>query len=199
MGTAPELTLRSGGLQAPTGGAVPPEVTAAVSDHARRQRSPRQAAPKPDPAAAARVQELHQQQHEQHAAEQAEANALADSADTAEDKPREDIESVELKLPDGRDVVFGPPAGISLTARVAMLMAGTPPSDAMDMIARCCLSVRSLDGKKLPPITNRVDIQKCANIVGDGGLDVLAYVLSEYWPAVKLKELQTIKKNLRGP
>ena len=190
----PELTITTGGgVKAPTGGEVPPEVAAAA------RRSPRRAVPRPAPGDAnARTQELHRQQHEQHAAEQAEADTADVDAAVAE-KPREDIETVECRLPDGREVVFGPPSGVSLTARVAMLMAGQPPSDAMDMIARCCISVRSLDGKKLPPITNRVDIQKCANIIGDAGLDVLAYLLSEYWPAVKLKELATIKKNLRGP
>ena len=164
----PELTLSTGAIKAPTGGAIPPEIAAAVAGQkpaAARQAAPRNRRPVPSPE---RTAALHQQQHDEHAAE--EQGTQSDAADVV--KPREDIETIELKLPDGRDVVFGPPAGVSLTARVAILMAGQPPSDALDLIARCCISVRSIDGQRPPAITSRVDVQKVANLLGDNSLDV---------------------------
>lgn len=190
-----ELTLTSnrGGAQAPTGGQVPADVADAL------RQSPRRAVPQP-PAGPinAKTQNLHAEQHQRNAAaaDNDGESLLAELAEAV--KPREDVESIELQLPDGRVVLFGPPPGVSLTARVAMLMAGQPASDELDMVTRVLLCIRSIDDKRMPPITNRVDVQKCANLVGDNGLDVLGYMLKEHWPAVKLGELPMIKKNLRG-
>lgn len=178
-------------LSAPAGG----RLTRDIAEEVRNSQAAKPPGGEESLAAAAtrdKVAAMHTEQH---------ARSSADNTEQAPDAedvvPREDIATVELALPDGRQVVFGPPDGVSLTTRIAMMRAGQPPSEPLDMITRCCLCVRSINGKPPPVLSNQVDVAKLANQLGDNALDILAFVLSQYWPAVKLSELQIVKKNLR--
>ena len=71
-------------------------------------------------------------------------------------------------------------------------------SQALEMIARVCLCVRSIDGRKRADISSMVDVHKVANALGDNALDGLAVLLAKTWPGVKVSELLIIKKNQRG-
>jgi len=110
--------------------------------------------------------------------------------------PREDVESVEVKLTDGRKVLFGPPKGISLTMRIAMHF--PEASAVIDRLARVLMSIQEIDGKKPISISNMVDLTRLANEVGDTGIDELNFWLQRYWGNIQLSDTQVLKKNLRG-
>jgi hypothetical protein len=140
---------------------------------------------------------------EQRAAARAMAEGMiAKVVDTgAEDPPapvvREPIDSIEVKLPNGLHVVFGPPPGISLSTRIARDFPQYDANGQMNTIVRTLMCVREIDGKKPKPIASDVEIQALSNVIGDLGLDLLTAALSEYWPPVTRRDLLQIKKNHR--
>ncbi len=144
--------------------------------------------PAPEPklsAVAARRAQMQAKAAREH---QEEPEAMPEAA------PREDVESVELSLPDGRVVEFGPPNGVSLTLRVATFPDMPPRAVGLVQVLMC---VRSIDGQAQRPLNNMVDVQKLANTLGDPAIDLLATLYTELWPPLSPSDLPTIKKNLR--
>lgn len=115
-----------------------------------------------------------------------------------EPKPREDVESVEVQLPDGRVVLFGPPPMVSLTIKIAELLGEKASNPVLSASARIMLCVRAIDGKAVPPINSVVEVKKWAGVVGDAGLDTLGMVYAQYWSPPTIEDLPVLKKNLRG-
>lgn len=107
---------------------------------------------------------------------------------------REDVESVEVTLPDGRVIEFGPPNGVSLTMRVATFPDVPPRATGLLQVLMC---IRSVDGTIPRQMNSMIDAQKMANVLGDQAIDILATIYSETWPPVTTADLPTIKKNLR--
>jgi hypothetical protein len=112
--------------------------------------------------------------------------------------PREPVETIELTLPNGRAVKYGPPADVALTFRVIDIC-GDDNGAAKVAVVRSLLCIREIDGKPVPAIANMVDAQKLANMVGDDGLDVLYLLHNTTWPPLTLRDLPTIKKNHKQP
>ena len=111
-------------------------------------------------------------------------------------EPIEDVESVEVQLPNGMVVEFGPPRDISLTMRVIKLL-GDDAGSMQGMIYQLLLSIRSINGTPVPPITNTIEGEKLANKIGDAGIDILLGVKNEYWKPIRVSQLPILKKNLR--
>lgn len=107
----------------------------------------------------------------------------------------EDLESVEVQLPNGLVVEFGPPSGISLTMKIIKLLGDAP--DIATSVYRILLCVRSVNGKPVTPITNTIEAEKLANQLGDVGIDILAMVSKAHWKPIRLAQLPVIKKNQR--
>lgn len=112
-------------------------------------------------------------------------------------EPREDVESIEWKLLDGRVVVFGPPPGVSLTMRIAMSIPDATTNPVIDRLARVLMSIRSVDGEKPAPIGNIVEMTKLANRIGDSGIDELHWLFERHWGQLRVSDAQLLKKNLR--
>ena len=112
--------------------------------------------------------------------------------------PREDVESIEVKLLDGRTVLFGPPKGVSLTMRIAMNFPEATTNPMIDRLARVLMSVQAVDGKTPRPIGNMIDLTKMANEIGDIGIDELFTWLQRFWGDLRINDTQVLKKNLRG-
>jgi hypothetical protein len=110
--------------------------------------------------------------------------------------PREDLESIEFTLPNGMQVVFGPPKGISLTYRIIAMMNGIDTGVAHQRVLRSLLCVRSIDTVPVT-INNDIDANALANRIGDGGIELLNFYLNEYWPPLRRNELPMLKKNQR--
>jgi hypothetical protein len=111
-----------------------------------------------------------------------------------EDGPREDVESVEFLLPDGRLVIMGPPPGISLTMRILNMGTVAPAKATLYRVLMC---VRELDGVKPEAIVDDITAQKLSNTLGDNAIDILSAVYQENWPGVRRVDLPKVKKNLR--
>jgi len=124
--------------------------------------------------------------------EHQEGVSVFDETET-EAAPREDVDSVEVQLPCGL-VEFGPPAGVSLTMRIATFPDVTARST---MVLRVLMYVRAIDGKPMRAITNMTEAQRLANIIGDRYIDYLADLMTTYWPPINTADLPVIKKNLR--
>lgn len=168
---------------APAGGAPGVQQQAAPVDAARSR---------PNPASVAQKrQALHDAANGATAATQ----AAADTAAAAPAKPRERVESLEIKLPDGRVVLFGPPTAVALQMRIAGLV-GDNLNNFTATFAKTILSVRNIDGQPVPAVGNMVDVQRVANMIGEDGVDLLMLALNQYWPPVTIGELQVVKKNL---
>jgi hypothetical protein len=126
------------------------------------------------------------------------AAAEPEAAPPEPPQPREDVESIEVKLLDGRVVLFGPPKGVSLTMRIALNIPEATTNPVLDRMARILMSVREIDGKKPIPIGNLIDLTRVANEVGDVGIDELFVWLQKFWGDLKISDVQVLKKNLRG-
>lgn len=135
------------------------------------------------------------------------AQAMRDRQNTEAEKPpevpaeppasREDVESIEVKMLDGRTVLFGPPKGVSLTMRIALNVPEAVANPVLDRLCRILMSVQEIDGKKPKPIGNLIDLTRMANEVGDVAIDELFTWLNRFWGDLKISDLQVLKKNLR--
>ena len=110
--------------------------------------------------------------------------------------PREDLESIEFTLPNGMDVVFGPPKGVSLTYRIISMMGGVDTGLAHQRVLRALLCVRMLSAIPVS-VNNEIEANALANKIGDQGMELLNYYLNEYWPPLRKAELPLLKKNQR--
>lgn len=110
--------------------------------------------------------------------------------------PPEQLDSVVVKTPIGI-IEFGPPTGISTTLRIALMMGEDNPNRMQTAMLRTLMSIRTIDGSKISPINSMVEAQALANIVGDGVLDYLYGMLTEYFPAPRKADLQVLQKNKR--
>lgn len=120
------------------------------------------------------------------------ATAIEEEAET---QPIEDIESVEVQLPNGRIVLFGPPA-TPASLRVAQML-GTQASGLLVTIVSTLLYVREIDGQAVRPVGDLVTAQAMLNQLGDDGLDILGAVYQECWPALTRSALPILKKKYR--
>lgn len=136
--------------------------------------------------------------YEQDLASQQIADAQTDDTDSvAPPEPREDVSSIELELPNGMTVIFGPPEGVSMSMRVLRLLGTDAENRIMVQIYRVLMCVREINGVDVPTITNRLDVDKLANRIGDQALDILSSAYRKYWPPLTVGDLPEIKKNLR--
>ena len=110
--------------------------------------------------------------------------------------PREDVDSVTVKTPAGT-IEFGPPSGVSLTLRLATMMGEDNPNRIQSAMLRTLMSVRSIDGQPVSPITSMVGAQALANLLGDHVLDFLYTTMLETWPPPRKGDLQILRKNKR--
>jgi hypothetical protein len=108
----------------------------------------------------------------------------------------EPLDSIVLQTPIG-EIEFGPPAGVSLTLRIAIMMGEENPNRIQNAMLRTLMSVRSIDGKHVSPVGSMVEAQALANMLGDGVLDFLYLTMVETWPPPKKADLQILRKNKR--
>lgn len=110
----------------------------------------------------------------------------------------EDIASIELMLPDGRAVIMAPPQG-SLLYRIATMTAGDPAGQVLSVMAQALLSIVTIGGEVPPQISNKIDLLKWVNDLGDRTVDILVAAYNDCWPPITRKDLVIVKKNLRQP
>lgn len=172
-----------------------------VSPRGNRQRDP--GAPveaqrkRGDPPTQDQIEQLRRDTHAATHAAHATDAAAAEATDTAAaDTPREDLDSVELELPNGKTAIVGPPPGIALQLRISNLL-GAKLDNFNSTVYRALMCVRQIDSEIMRPITNEVDAQAVANKLGEDGLDLCMLAVNTYWPPVTRKDLRIVKKNPR--
>ncbi len=138
--------------------------------------------------------------HNQHAASKGAAQQMEEDAPKPPSVPVEDqnLDSVELDMPNGLKVLLGPPPNVSLTMRVLQYY-GDQQSWALadEGVTRALMCVREIDGKPYPAVTNPVDRQMLGNKLGDDGIAICVLTHRRYFPLLRLTELPVIKKNQR--
>jgi hypothetical protein len=112
-------------------------------------------------------------------------------------EPEEDLESVEVQLPNGLVVEFGPPSDVSLTMRIIRVLGDSASSPVASAVYRILFSIRTVNGTAVTPITNSIEAEKLANKIGDGGIDILSMVMNTYWKPLRMNQLPVLKKNQR--
>lgn len=131
---------------------------------------------------------------------QAEKNRPA-PADEPLPKPPEDVQSIQIELPDGRTVdLERPPAG-TLNLRIA-LIAGNGPETMSGMflsIARAMAHITHIDGEPAPVLDSKVELIKLQNLLGEDGVDAVTIAVNETWPPMQRSQLKIVKKTLRTP
>jgi hypothetical protein len=116
--------------------------------------------------------------------------------DVGAPREREDIESVNIELPDGRVIEYGPPKAAYF--RVSELLAGVRGADiTMQNVVRLLLGVRAVDGQPVRQPSNYIEVRKLADKIGEAGIDMLGVASNEFWPPVTKQDLRVLKKNLR--
>lgn len=111
---------------------------------------------------------------------------------------REEVEELELELPDGRTVVMAPPPAGQLFYKIAQVLQGDYNSAIMQATLRMFMHIRSIDGRALPAISSAVDLVKQMNEFGEATLDLLTYVTQTNWPPFTVGDLKIVKKTLKA-
>jgi hypothetical protein len=125
-----------------------------------------------------------------------ETGSAAPPPTAAEDIPDRNLDSVTFDLPNGMRVEFGPPNGVSLTAKMLAIYQGRDFSVAEEQTTwvMCCL--RTVDGKTVT-VNNTIDRDKWLQVIGDDGFSILRFVLAKHWPPVRQFDLTIIEKKMR--
>lgn len=149
------------------------------------------------------IRERRRQIHEQ-AKVDASGAGLGPEVETKPAPEREDIESIEITLRDGRVIEYGPPGNISLSDRIARLYStrtlaegGPDPGITEYRLTRLLMGVRAINGKPVHAITNLIERTRLANQLGDQAIDLLNLFDNRHWPPLQESELPVVKKNLR--
>lgn len=134
---------------------------------------------------------------------EAASGQFAGADDAAQDEmedvaPREDVVAVVVALPDGRQVEFGPPQGVSLTMRIMTAFGQQQMSPTSEVRMKTLMCVRAIGGVPVRAIGNIVDAQRIANELGDEAIDLLTEAYIEYWPPPRRTDLRVIQKKMRG-
>lgn len=95
------------------------------------------------------------------------------------------------------EIEFGPPSGVSMTMRVAIMLGDENFNRTGVAMIRTLMCVRSVNGQKVTPITSKVEAQHLANILGDVLVDQLFMLYAENWSPANGGELQVLRKNKR--
>lgn len=107
-------------------------------------------------------------------------------------EPREEIEYVELKLPRGQVVQFGPPTDVALAVKIMRF--GTFRSTYEETVTRILMCLRTIDGRRVE-IKDTISRDKILNEIGDSGFEDLVKAYAQFWSRRPDKaELQIIKK-----
>ncbi len=97
-------------------------------------------------------------------------------------------------LPDGREVVMSPPQG-GIARKLAVMLGGESGHIGLLMNwAKAMMFVRSVGGNVFPVVSTVVDAQRIADALGAVGEELVMSAYQDFWPAVDVKDLQTIKK-----
>lgn len=155
-------------------------------------------APKPTEAEIAAVQADRQRKRDQRLAKDAADDAI-DVLGQDEKEPRGAlVDYVEVDLPDGRKIEYGPPPNVSLSMQTAIILGAASANPTLNTIAQVCLSVRKIDGHPIRAIGDLLGIQKLANILGDRAIDILFKVDRDTWPPLQLDDMPAVRKTFRG-
>lgn len=127
----------------------------------------------------------------------ADAENPAPSVEPSEEVIREDVESVVLLMPNGKQVEYGP-RRTATTLRVATILGDSKPNQMTAGIVSTLMWIRKIDGEPVELPASMVDIQKLMNEIGDEGTDILSTARMKFWPGVDRDTLPVLKKNLRG-
>jgi len=111
--------------------------------------------------------------------------------------PRENVESVEVAVPNGMVVVYGPRPGSNLSWDIAEMLGDAVRNNLKVALAKVALCVRSIDGREIKKPGNEIEARKIANVLGEDGIDMLYLVHDEVWPPVRKENLPTIRKIFR--
>lgn len=126
------------------------------------------------------------------AGQEPEAEVEADDDNTEPAEPCEEVEYVELKLPRGQVVEFGPPTDVALAVKIMRF--GRNLSQYEETLTRILMCVRSIDGRRVD-VKDAISRDKVLNEIGDRGLEHLVRAYSRFWmPNPLADELQIIKK-----
>lgn len=124
-------------------------------------------------------------------------NGAAPEADASEaETPRERVDSIEVELPNGRHVEFGPPPNVSMTVRLLAFFGTRDPSRGEGMATTLAMCVRSIDGRAVQ-VVEPIGRDKLINEIGDDGMEVLEHYYTRFWPRPTVMDLKLIKKNYR--
>lgn len=186
-------------------GAVPPEVSMSFTPPNSSGKTGKFAQAAVDQQAVAeQLKKRRAQIHKQAKMEIGGVGVDAPQEDPVAAPVREDIESIEITLRDGRVVEYGPPTNISLADRIARLYSGRSfaeggpdPGISEYRLTRLLMGVRAVDGRPVVSIANLIDRTRLANLLGDEALDILHHYDTRHWPPLTEAELPMVKKNLR--
>lgn len=122
-------------------------------------------------------------------------SAAPDFAPPPEDPPtmREELASIIIELPDGRQVTM---AKINtLNYRIAVLFSTDIAAYAgLADYARALLCIQEIDGRAPPVIENLVQLRAWMEHLGDDICDLIAGAYRTYWPPMLRSELKVLKK-----
>jgi hypothetical protein len=128
------------------------------------------------------------------AAEQA---AAIDAANRGGDAPeRADYDTIDLELPNGTVVTYGPVRGIGTALIVAQIVGTRAAAMLAPQTVEILLNIRAVDGVPIK-IENWVQAQALLNKLENPGLEHIMVAHNRYWPPVRLDDLKVLQTRLR--
>jgi hypothetical protein len=120
-------------------------------------------------------------------------------------EPVEDLDSVVLKLPNGREVEYGLRRGDSHALALARIFQGRATAAVLAQnVVEYLFNVRSIDGDPVTDIVGKDGIRdlshakKLLDLIDDDGMNHLMFAHQKFWPAANDDRLQILKKNARA-
>lgn len=169
--------------------AAPPKIPAGIVD---QQAGSGRAAPPTEEERASVMAARHKTW-----AENADGATGATEEETEPVPPHEDVEAIEMTLPSGKVVEYGPRRGSNLSWDVAALMGDQSTNGMLAGVIKVVLCIRSIDGKAYQKPGEMILAKKIANMFDERDLDTMYAIHGEVWPPLRRAQLPLVKKIFR--
>ena len=103
-------------------------------------------------------------------------------------------DTVRFQIPDGPVVEMGPPSGGTMRRAIKLMEDMESNSVLMLGHIKAMLYVRTVNGEAVGALSNKVDLQRLGDKLGDRGEELVMVAYGTYWPSFTEESLPVIKK-----
>lgn len=125
------------------------------------------------------------------------ANPLIDPSVADNATAREDVESIEIRIPNGKVISYGRTRGAAKALVIARIIGVQAQAIMAPQVVEVLVNIRAIDGVPIKTPENMIQAQALLNTIDDDGYETLLVAHNHFWPPQRVDSLQVLQKRLR--